>query len=117
MKLYILDNKNNDLFDYSSKLSQYESILIKNCNNLKLSINVITKITIINSYNIYIHVNKIITSIEVTNSDYNFINGDSIPCIEMYKSTLYLLGDIIKYKDCVIISELSNLLNININIK
>jgi hypothetical protein len=111
MKLIIIKNKYNEENEYNLELDQ--SLLIKNCTNSKFIItNKINKIIILNSDNIYIKINRIITSIEITQSNNILINGNNVPCIELYKSTVYLLGNIYQYKNILIISELSNLLNI-----
>jgi hypothetical protein len=109
MKLIIIQNKNNEFYDY--KLLNNQSIIIKNCSNVHFTFDKINKIIIINSHNIYVNIDKIMTSIEVNNSHNIFIKGAincKIPSIELYKSTLYLIGNNKTYKDILIFSEVSN---------
>jgi hypothetical protein len=117
MKILIVKNINNDKKKY--RLTANQTLLIKDSNYSHLILNaVINKIIIENCTNLYIDFDnlKIMNNIEINNCDNIFINITKkniiIPSIELYKTTLYLIGDIKIYKNILILSELSNLYNI-----
>jgi hypothetical protein len=121
-----INNLKNTSLDFDDKLSSNNSLLIKNCLNIKINIqSKINKITIENSKQVYITVQKLIAGFEIVKSKRvllslnNFIelNEDTsnfIPCIDLFKSDLYLVGCIDKYKDIKISSELSNIYHVDI---
>ena len=121
-----INNIKNKSLDFDEILSLNNSLLIKNCFNIKINIqSKINKITIENSNQVYISVQKLIAGFEISNSKFillslnKFIelNEDSssfIPCIDLFKSDLYLVGCIDKYKDIKILSELSNVYQVDI---
>jgi hypothetical protein len=118
MKIIIVKNINNDKKKY--KLTAEQTLLIKNSNNSHIILNtLINKIIIENTTNLYIDFDelKIMNNIEINNCNNIFINITKkniiIPSIELYKTTLYLIGDINIYKNILILSELSNLYNIS----
>jgi hypothetical protein len=118
MKIIIVKNINNDKKKY--KLNPEQTLLIKNSNNSHIILNtLINKIIIENCTNLYIDFDelKIMNNIEINNCNNIFINITKkniiIPSIELYKTTLYLIGDINIYKNILILSELSNLYSIS----
>jgi len=118
MKIIIVKNINKDKKKY--KLTAEQTLLIKNSNNSHIILNtLINKIIIENCTNLYIDFDelKIMNNIEINNCNNIFINITKkniiIPSIELYKTTLYLIGDINIYKNILILSELSNLYNIS----
>lgn len=119
MKIIIVKNINNDKKKY--KLTANQTLLIKDSNYSHLILNaVINKIIIENCTSLYIDFDnlKIMNNIEINNCNNIFINITKkniiIPSIELYKTTLYLIGNIQIYKDILVLSELSNLYNINL---
>lgn len=117
MKIIIVKNINNDKKKY--KLTADQTLIIKESHNSHIILNTtINKIIIENCNNLYIEFDnlKIINNIEINNCNNIFINITKkniiIPSIELYKTTLYLIGDITIYKNILILSELSNLYNI-----
>ena len=119
INLIQLKNINNETFDFE-KLSSNNSLLIKNCYNIKVNIiNKINKITIENSNQIFITLQKLVVGLDVSKSKYILLNLDSfvgsinnqslIPSIDLFKSDLYLIGIKDKYKDIKISCQLSNL--------
>ena len=116
MKIIIVKNINNDKKKY--KMTSDNTLLIKNSHHSHIILDtIVNKIIIENCTNLYIDFDnlKIINNIEINSSDNIFINikeSGCVPSIELYKSTLYLIGNIILYSDIMILSELSNLYNI-----
>ncbi len=124
INLIQLKNINNETFDFE-KLSSNNSLLIKNCYNIKVNIiNKINKITIENSNQIFITLQKLVIGLDISKSKYVLLNMDSfmgtidnqslIPSIDLFKSELYLVGFREKYKDIKISCQLSNLYQIDI---
>ena len=124
INLIQLKNINNETFDFE-KLSSNNSLLIKNCYNIKVNIiNKINKITIENSNQIFITLQKLVVGLDVSKSKYILLNLDSfvgsinnqslIPSIDLFKSDLYLIGIKDKYKDIKISCQLSNLHQVDI---
>ena len=120
-----IKNLKNETLDFDDKLSSNKSLLIKNSSNLKIIINSkINKITVENSNQIFISVQKLISGIEISDSKHvlislvTFIGSDEsisfIPCIELYKSELYLIGDKNKYQDIKITCHLSEIYQIEV---
>jgi hypothetical protein len=124
INLIQLKNINNETLNFE-KLTSNNSLLIKNCFNIKINIiNKINKITIENSNQILINLQRLISGIDISKSKYILLNLDSfigsvdnqslIPSIELFKSDLYLVGIKEKYKDIKIFHQLSNLYQIDI---
>ena len=124
INLIQLKNINNQSFDFD-KLSSNNSLLIKNCYNIKINIiNKINKITIENSCQILLTIQKLVIGLDISKSKYVLLNLDSfvgsidnqslIPSIDLYKSDLYLIGVKDKYKDIKISCQLSNLHQVDI---
>ena len=121
-----INNIKNTSLNFDDILSLNNSLLIKNCLNVKINItSKINKITIEKSKQVYITVQKLIAGFEISNSElillslnkFIELNEDSssfIPCIDLFKSDLYLVGCIDKYKDIKISNELSNIYQVNI---
>ena len=119
-----IKNINNETFDFE-KLSSNNSLLIKNCYNIKVNIiNKINKITIENSNQILLTIQKLVVGLDISKSKYVLLNLDSfigsidnqslIPSIDLFKSDLYLIGCKDKYKDIKISCQLSNLYQVDI---
>jgi hypothetical protein len=119
-----IKNINNETFDFDNKLSLNNSLLIKNCYNLKITvINKINKIIIENSHQILITVQRLIVGLDISKSKYILLNLDSftgvldnqslIPFIELFRSDLYLVGFKEKYRDIKISLQLSNLYEVD----
>ena len=119
-----LKNINNETFDFE-KLSSNNSLLIKNCYNIKINImNKINKITIENSNQILITLQKLVVGLDISKSKYILLNMDSfigtinnqclIPSIELFKSDLYLIGSKEKYQDIKLSCQLSSLYQIDL---
>lgn len=115
-------NQSNKIIDFDNLLSIGNSLYFKNCSDLQIIIkNKINKIIFENSKNIFISVNSLVSGIEISNSQFILLainNLDkpkkSIPFIELFKSTLFLLGDIDIYKKISISCEMSNLHNVSL---
>jgi len=99
INLIQLKNINNETINFD-KLSYNHSLLIKNCYNIKVNIvNKINKITIENSNQILITLQKLVIGLDVSKSKYILLNLDSfigsidnqsfIPSIDLFKSELY----------------------------
>jgi len=116
MKLLLLKNIYNNKISYDVNFDY--GVYIKNSNNNIFTFNMkFNKLIIENSDNLYIEINKIITSCEIINCnnicikiiDNHFDNYPSVPCIELYKSDVYLIGNCDLYNDILIMSEYSTL--------
>jgi len=116
MKIIIVKNINNDKKKY--KLMANNTLMIKNSHNSHIVLDtIVNKIIIEKCTNLYIDFDnlKIINNIEINSSEnifINIINPGCVPSIELFKSTVYLIGNIMIYSDIMILSELSNLYNI-----
>jgi hypothetical protein len=124
INLIQLKNINNQTFDFE-KLSSNNSLLIKNCCNIKINIiNKINKIIIENSNQILLTIQKLVVGLDISKSKYILLNLDSfvgsidnqslIPSIDLFKSDLYLIGVKEKYKDIKISCQFSNIYQIDI---
>jgi hypothetical protein len=115
MKVIFIKNVNNE--EINCNLELHDALHIKDTNNSYLFLhNKFNKLVIDKSNEIYIEIDKIITSIEINNCNNVFIkanfNVPFVPCIELFKSSLYLVGDIELYKPILIVAENSFLYNI-----
>jgi len=119
-----IKNLNNETFNFEN-LSSNNSLVIKNCFNIKVNIiNKINKITIENSCQILLTIQKLVIGLDISKSKYVLLNLDSfvglinnqslIPSIDLFKSDLYLIGIKDKYKDIKISCQLSNLYQVDI---
>ena len=109
----------NDTLDFSNILLKSHSLIIKNCFNVKFIIkSKINKIIVEKSNNLLFIVNKLICGIEVAYSKSILISSknDSIPILDMFKSIIYLFGNLKEYSNVKIISEQSELINLDPNI-
>jgi hypothetical protein len=109
-------NLKNENFNFSNILNVNNSLMIKNCSDVKINVtNKINKITIENCHKVHICISKLISGFEISKSSYILISCDNdnrIPSIELYKATVYLVGDINNYKDVMIRCESSDLYHI-----
>lgn len=106
--LIFIENIHNEDLDFYNTLSTNNTVIIKNCTNLTITIGTkINKIIINKSKLIKIDMNTTISSIEINKSNKIFIKiSKFVPCIELYKSSIYLLGN--NYNDTILLSEYSN---------
>lgn len=117
----------DQILNFRNVLSSNNSLIIKNCYNLKILIKTkINKITIENSNNIFVQVNKLINGFEVAYSKYVLISSNNqdfdtelnesipIPIIDIYKSIIYLVGSIKLYSDIKVICVQSDLFQVEI---
>lgn len=112
----------NETLNFDNLLLQTNSLIIKNCSNIKIILkSKINKITVEKSNKLLIKVYKLISGIEVSHSKFILISSDidtyfnnSIPLIEMFKSTIYLVGNIKLYSNIKIICDKSDLFQIDV---
>lgn len=110
----------NETINFGNLLANNNSLYFKNCFNIKIITNSkINKITIEKSSNIFISLNKLINGIEVAYSNMIFVSSensddpkDSIPSLDIYKTTFYLIGSIDYYTGIKVISSKSDLYQI-----
>ncbi len=116
----------NETLNFGDILSKNNSLILKKCSNVKIIIkSKINKITVEKSNGILISVCKLITGIEVAYSNCILISSsndddittsyDSIPFIDIFKSTIYLVGSIKLYSNIKIISDQSDLFHLESN--
>jgi ethanolamine utilization microcompartment shell protein EutS len=113
----------NETLNFGNFLSKNNSIIIKNCYNVKIIIqSKINKITIEKSNKLLINVHKLITGIEIAHSKSILISSDiddesstcsKIPFMDMFKSTIYLVGSIKLYSNIKVISDQSELFHLD----
>lgn len=113
----------NETLNFGCLLSKTNSLIIKNCSNIKIILeSKINKINVEKSYGIIIYVYKLISGIEVTHSKSILISSNineeltscsSIPFIDMFKSSIYLVGSIKLYSNIKIISDHSELFHLD----
>jgi len=111
----ITNCKNKD-FDFSSQLDLKKTIIIKNCLNLSISVkSKINKIIVENSQFIKLNICGLISGLEITKSKIILdpFNNFSISIIELYKSSLFLLGDLNLFLNLLIKNEQSDIYNIS----
>jgi hypothetical protein len=110
-------NMNNITLDFNESLTIKNSINLKYCHNIKIiNKSKINKIIIEKCNNISIDIKSLVNGIEINKSNKIIINSkenNMIPIIELYKSSVYIVGPINHYKDIKINSEQSELYNIN----
>lgn len=112
----IVNCKNND-YDFSNKLSSAHTLLIKNCTNINILVHSkINKIIIVNSKFINLNIFQLVSGIEIDKSTV-LINPEhdfAIPIVELFKSSLYLIGNINIYLDLLILNEYSDVYNVTV---
>ncbi len=110
-------NCKNKVYDFQNNLESNHTVLIKNCANINIFVNSkINKIIVINSKFINLNLFQLVSGIEVDKSivlvnpidDNNYL----IPIIELFKSTLYLVGNINKYLNLLVLNEFSDIFNV-----
>lgn len=108
----------NETLNFENILIKSISIIIKNCYNVKIIIkSKINKIIIEKSNRVLVNIYKLINGFEISKSDYILIttNNKDIPLIDIFKSSVYLIGNIKLYSDIKIICSMSNLFYVNID--
>lgn len=108
----------NETLNFENILIKSISIIIKNCYNIKIIIkSKINKIIIEKSNKILVNIYKLINGFEISNSNYILIstNNKDIPSIDMFKSSVYLIGNIKLYSDIKLICSMSNLFYVDID--
>jgi hypothetical protein len=115
IKLIKLINCKNNVYDFKENLDCTHTLLIKNCTNINIFVNSkINKIIVDNSTYVNLNITQLISGIEINKSIciINPTDGYSIPIIELFKSTIYLVGELDKFHDLLIINEFSDIYNI-----
>ncbi len=108
-------NCKNKVYDFQNNLESNHTLLIKNCSNINIFANSkINKIIVINSKFINLNVFQLVSGIEIDKSTVLVSPTDnySIPIIELFKSTLYLVGNINKYLNLLVLNEFSDIFNV-----
>ncbi len=110
-------NCKNKVYDFQNNLESNHTVLIKNCANINIFVNSkINKIIVINSKFINLNLFQLVSGIEVDKSIVlvNPIDNNNylIPIIELFKSTLYLVGNINKYLNLLVLNEFSDIFNV-----
>jgi hypothetical protein len=108
----------NETLNFENILIKSISIIIKNCYNVKIIIkSKINKIIIEKSNRVLVNIYKLINGFDISKSDYILIttNNKDIPLIDIFKSSVYLIGNIKLYSDIKIICSMSNLFYVNID--
>jgi hypothetical protein len=106
----------NNIYDFENNLNCSNTLIIKNCLNINIFISSkINKIIVENSTFVNLNIFQVISGIEINNSKViiNPMENYMIPIIELFKSSIYLVGDISMYLDLLILSELSNIFNVS----
>lgn len=115
-----LVNLFNETINFDQYLNSSNSLLIKNCKNLKIFLSTkINKITIENSNHLFLMVDKLIIGFEISKSKYILIKQTdkkelSIPFISLFKSQIFLVGNIDVFLNTIVSSENSDVYNVNI---
>ena len=108
-------NCKNNVYDFSDNLESSHTLLIKNCSNINIFVHSkINKIIVENSKFINLNVFQLVSGIEITKSTVliNPHNNFFIPIVELFKSTLYLVGNINQYLNLLVLNEFSDIYNI-----
>jgi len=104
----IIHNISNYSYNFNKLLNIKNTIIVKKCNNIDLTINnKINKIIVENCKNIKINLYSAIIGIEVNKSIIDIIIKKNINCIEAYKSTIHINKKSKKTKYILEKSELS----------
>ena len=109
-------NCKNNIYDFENKLNCSNTLFIKNCSNINIFISSkINKIIVENSTFVNLNIFQVISGIEINKSKViiNPMQDYTIPIIELFKSSIYLVGDINKYLDLLILSEYSDIFNVS----
>ena len=109
-------NCKNNIYDFENNLNCSHTLVIKNCSNINIFIRTkINKIIVENSTFVNLNIFQVISGIEINNSKViiNPMENYTIPIIEIFKSSIYLVGDINRYLDLLILSEYSNIFNVS----
>jgi len=87
-----LDGITNKIFNFKKTLKITDSLIWKNCKNVKISIkSKINKLIVINSKNLKIKIGNTISGIEIENSEnikIKFIKNTSVKHLNSYKSNI-----------------------------
>jgi hypothetical protein len=87
----IISDINDYSYNFNKLLNMKNTIIVKKCNNIDLTINnKINKIIVENCKNIKINLYGAIIGIEVNKSIIDIILKKHINCLEAYKSTIYI---------------------------
>ncbi len=115
IKLIRIVNCKNTVYNFSNELNTTNTIIIKNCSNINIFVNSkINKIIVENSHFVNLNICQLISGIEITKSKVIINPSDNylIPIIELFKSSLYLVGDINDYRDQIVFGECSDIFNV-----
>lgn len=115
-----LININQKLIDFNQILDSSNSLYLKNCHDVRIILgDKINKITVENSNKILFVINKLIIGFDISKSNYilikpQIIDSFSIPFIGLFKSTLFLIGNIENYSLTVVSLENSEIYNVDL---
>jgi hypothetical protein len=115
IKLIKIVNCKNNNYNFTNHLDTTNTIIIKNCSNINIFVNSkINKIIVENSHFVNLNIYQLINGIEINKSKViiNPMDNYVIPIIELFKSSLYLVGDINIYLNQFVFSEYSDIYNI-----
>jgi len=107
--LYLL-GLNDKTLDFGASLNSMNSIVIKNCIDLIITVDsTINRIILVRCRRIYLAINKLIGGIEMEYSQYIVLKGHDIPHIDIYQSILFLYGEIDWYRDILVTNDRSEI--------
>lgn len=117
MKNININNISNKKLEFNNLLLVNNTLIIKNCYNIKINItNKINKIIIENSNCVLVNIDNLIAGIEISKSNYIIISPNSsqtiIPFIDLYKTSIYLMNVHLFY-NTLVNCELSNIYHIS----
>jgi hypothetical protein len=112
----------NETINFGNLLSKNNSLIIKNCFDVKIILkSKINKITIEKSNKIYLCVHKLINGVELSNSKFILLSSENsedptktIPFLDIYKSSVYLVGSLDFYSSIKINCSLSELYHLEL---
>jgi len=108
-------NTSDQIFNFKNLLTMKDTIIWKNCNNLKIKIkSKINKMIFENCNNIIIQVQEAVCGVEFNKcNNVKIIIKDNINCIESYKSHISFLIKQKTFDKLKLISEKSHLIKLN----
>lgn len=115
INLIKLVNCKNNIYDFNTTLTSSNTILIKNCSNINIFVNSkINKIIVENSQFVNLNIVQLINGLEIVKSKVilNPPENYFIPIIELFRSSVYLAGDINIFLNQIVLSENSDIFNI-----
>lgn len=110
-------NCKNNVYDFSNNLKSSHTLFIKNCSNINIFVHSkINKIIVENSKFINLNIFQLVCGIEIAKSIVfiNPVDDFFIPIIEIFKSSLYLIGNINLYLNLLVLNEYSDVYNVSV---